>query len=147
MYAGAALAIVGGIFSLVTIEQGIQLGLNSSNTRLSGREYETAASVARAIAYAGVLFSIVVGTALWIWMALANNAGKNWARIVATGFAGIGIVSQLISVVSSGANHTLIVGSLIFGILTLIVSIAALTLMWLKPSSEYYKFKSQKVVY
>lgn len=147
MYVGAALALIGGIFGLFTVELGIQLGLNQENLALNVREYEAVATIGRVVAYAGVIFGMVVGTGLWIWMAMANNAGRKWARIVATVFAAISIIGGLVSMIMNGANHTLILGSMIFGILTLIVSVAALVYLWLKPSTEYYNFKSQKITY
>ena len=147
MYVGAALALIGGIFGLFTVELGIQLGLNSTDVQLSAREYEAAATIARVVAYVGVIFGIVVGTGLWIWMAMANNAGRKWARILATVFAAIGIIGGLVSLISNSANHTLVLANMIFGILTLIVSVAALVYLWLKPSTEYYNFKSQKITY
>lgn len=147
MYVGAALALISGIFGLFTVEESVRLALGQSNAPMSGSNYEAAVSLARGAAYAGVIFSIVVATGLWIWMAIANNAGKSWARIVATVFGVIGIIGNLGSMGTAAAGRTLIIGSLIFGILTLIVSIAALVYMWLKPSTEYYKFKSQKISY
>lgn len=147
MYIGAALALIGGIFSLFTVEAGIQASLNQTSVQLSEREYEAAASLARGLAYAAAIFGMVVGTGLWIWMALANNAGRKWARIVATVFAAIGIIGGIVSLISSAASRSLIAGSMILGILTLLVSIAALVYLWLRPSTEYYNFKSQKITY
>lgn len=148
MYVGAALSLIGGIFSLFQIDQVLQLALSQAGTsELSGSSYEAAKSVAQATAYGTAIFGLVVSTALWIWMALANDGGKSWARIVATVFAAIGILGGAYSLISGFVTQMIFVNNLIFGVLTLIVSIAALVLIWLKPSTEYYKFKSQKVLY
>ncbi|WP_394940303.1 hypothetical protein [Psychromicrobium sp. YIM B11713] len=148
MFVGAALALLGGIFSLFQIDRVLDLALSQANTsELSGSSYESAKSIAQAAAYGTAIFSLVISTALWIWMALVNNAGKSWARVVATVFAGIGIIGGIYSLISGLVSKMMFWDNLIFGILTLLVSIAALVLIWLKPSTEYYKFKSQKVLY
>src|SRR5215471_14912088 len=61
MYAGAGLEVLGLIFDLII------------------RKGSTASGIPGAI----------IGVGLWIWMAKANQAGKNWARITSTVFFGI----------------------------------------------------------
>ena len=43
-----------------------------------------------------IIFGLI-GIGLWLWMAYANKAGKNWARITATAFFGLDTLSVLTS--------------------------------------------------
>ena len=61
MYVGAGLEVLGLIFNLIT------------------RQGSTAAGIP----------GTLIGIGLWIWMARANQAGKDWARITSTVFFGI----------------------------------------------------------
>lgn len=114
---------------------------------MSGTQYEAAKSGAQIGGYFGGIFGLVVGTGLWIWMAFANNAGKKWARVLSTVFAAFSIIGGLYTVISGLLTQTIFVSGLVLGILTSLVSVVALVFIWLKPSTEYYNFKSQKTLY
>lgn len=148
MYVGAALSLIGGLFSLFQVDRAVQIALSQpSVSQLNGSNFESVKSATQAITYGSIIFALVISTGLWIWMALANSGGKSWARIVATVFAGLGILGGIYSLISNFVTKSIFVDNLIIGILSLIVSITALVLLWLKPSTEYIKFKSQKVLY
>ena len=40
---------------------------------------------------------MLIGVLLWVWMAWANNKGRNWARIVASVLFGLNTISLLLS--------------------------------------------------
>ncbi len=76
MYVGAGLEVLGLIFNLIT-------------------RGSTASGIPGAL----------LGIGLWIWMAKANQAGKNWARITSTVFFGIECLFLLLLVAGAGVRH------------------------------------------
>jgi hypothetical protein len=79
-------------------------------------------------------FIAIISLALWIWMAWANSGGRNWARIVSSVLFGIFTVYLLFSLggIATGAGK-------IVELVTWLLAIAALVLLWLRPSSAYFK--------
>jgi hypothetical protein len=80
------------------------------------------------------VLSGVIGIALWLWMARANNQGKNWARILSTVLFCLATL-DLIGVFSE--PKTLI--GLIFPVLTWLVGLGAVFLLWRPESSAFFK--------
>jgi hypothetical protein len=118
MYVGAGLEVLGLVFDLI-VRQG------SNATGIPGA---------------------ILGVALWLWMARANKAGKNWARITSTVFFGIdclGLLLLLIGVgavmhsVSSSLRIVLVLAALA-GVLTWVIGLVTIVLLWSRESSEYY---------
>jgi len=118
MYAGAGLEVLGLIFDLI-IRKG------SSASGIPGA---------------------IIGVGLWIWMARANQAGKNWARVTSTVFFGIdclGLLLLLVGVgvvmhdVSSSVKIVLVL-SVVAGVVTWVIGLVTIVLLWKRESSEYY---------
>ncbi|GAB2631805.1 hypothetical protein [Nocardia goodfellowii] len=94
-----------------------------------------------------VIFSVAIGVAtnlvsagLWIWMAFANRAGKNWARITASVLFGLSTVFTILSLVGSGVFGAGSGGAgIIAGVLTWLIGVAAIVLLWHKRSAAYFK--------
>ncbi|MEU8897529.1 hypothetical protein [Nocardia sp. NPDC048505] len=94
-----------------------------------------------------VVFSIavtvvvnVISAGLWIWMAFATRAGKNWARITASVLFGVNTLFTLLGLVGSGvfgASENAV--GLIFSVILWLVGLAAIVLLWLKQSAPYFK--------
>jgi hypothetical protein len=118
MYAGAGLEVLGLIFDLI-IHRG-----------------STASGIPGAI----------IGIGLWIWMAKANQAGKNWARITSTVFFGIDCLGLLLILVGVGvvmhavspSVKIVLVASVVAGIITWVIGLVTIVLLWGRESSEYY---------
>jgi hypothetical protein len=84
MYAGAGLEVLGLVLNLIIV----------------GR-----------VGSSGVFSGIVgpaVGVALWLWMATANKAGQNWARITSTVFFGLDSLFLLVVLIGAGALMALV---------------------------------------
>jgi hypothetical protein len=145
--AGAALSLVGII---VTLAQS-----GSIRSTLESRETNSAISpgtlnaLATGTIVAAAVFGLV-GTALWIWMAFATKAGKNWARILSAVFFGLSAVSTLFSTVTyfasstSGSSSTTFTSSdttlgLVVSVLEFLAGLAAIILLWHKDSAAYFK--------
>ena len=93
-----------------------------------------------------------IGAALWAWMALANRAGKRWARITATVFFGIETLSVglLLLVIhelphlaarigASGTAITAIAGfALVVSLAIWFLGLTIIVLLWRRESSAYY---------
>ncbi|HVX46261.1 MAG TPA: DUF6264 family protein [Mycobacteriales bacterium] len=92
----------------------------------------------------GRWISIVLGGVffvLYVMLVLQLRRGRNWARIVVTVLLGLGVISGLSSVSqpATAANKTL-------GVLGLVIDIAVLVLLYLKPSAEYYRADARRRV-
>jgi hypothetical protein len=94
-----------------------------------------------------VVFGLI-GVGLWIWMAFANRAGKNWARITATVFFALLTVSLLGNLASRSSDSTMPAGSsdtavgTILSVLTWIVGLIAIIFLYNRKSTAYFKPKA-----
>jgi cytochrome bd-type quinol oxidase subunit 2 len=140
MWVGAAINVVGIIVGLITMGSKSQI---REQIATSGQQVNQAVVNA---AYATTIVSLIVGgvigALLWLWMAWKNGQGRRWARILATVFAAINLVSTIYSVIV-GSSATVSMGngtvaSMIVGVVGLIVGIVVVVLLWLKPSSEFF---------
>ena len=137
MLTGAALAAIGIVAALV------QIGTIRDSVRDNLRDNPSSTNVDTAVNF--TIGSIVVigliGVGLWIWMAFANRAGQNWARIIGTVFFGIAVLFTLIglaaSATSMGSSSTA-VGTVI-NVLSLLVGLAVVILLWNGRSTPYFK--------
>jgi hypothetical protein len=82
----------------------------------------------------------VIGVALWLWMASANGKGKKWARIVATVFAAINVLS-FVYALTTDTSPTL---SLLVGAASVLVGIAALVFMYRSDATQFYNANSAR---
>jgi hypothetical protein len=118
MYVGAGLELLGLVFDLITHKGSTAEGIPGS----------------------------LIGVALWIWMAQANRAGKNWARITSTVFFGIDCLALLLLLaglslvmhsVSSSVKPVLVLAA-VAGIVTWAIGLVTIVLLWKRESSDYY---------
>ncbi|HEV2636813.1 MAG TPA: hypothetical protein VGX23_16795 [Actinocrinis sp.] len=133
MYVGAALSVVGAALSVYEAR-------------------ETGSGVVGVGTLDGLgIFGGAIDLGLWVWMALANRAGHNWARITGTVFFGITSLGTVFSVISLFAlgdlnrsaglhtDHGTEVGSVIFSVITWLVGLYATVMMWHKTASAFYQ--------
>ncbi|SDK29138.1 hypothetical protein SAMN05428985_103430 [Nocardioides sp. YR527] len=87
----------------------------------------------------------LVALGLWIWMAVMNGKGRNWARIVATILGALSLAGSLSSVGNiagnaalGGATMPMSAGNVVLSVLDPLLVIAILVLLWLRPSSAYF---------
>lgn len=130
MYAGAAVSLIGIIVDLTT--------LSSTKSKIESQHRDwtvTQVNNAEHVAIGVFIVSGLLGAALWIWMAQTCKAGKGWARIVATVLFAIDTLSVAVgaSAVSSGA------ATRIYGLVIWLIGLAAIILLWQRPSSDYFK--------
>ena len=80
-----------------------------------------------------VTVGVVAGLAeiaLWLWMALANSQGRNWARIVSTVLVGLATLHLF-------GNEGVV--PMVFSVSTWLVGLAAVWLLWRPASGGFFK--------
>lgn len=90
-----------------------------------------------------VLGLITLG--LWIWMAIMNGKGRNWARITGTVLGGLSLLSSLSSIGNMAGNAALggmsvpmSTGGIVLAVVDPLLVVAILVLLWLPVSSAYF---------
>ncbi len=132
MYAGAAISTVSLIISLADIH-GTKVAIEKARPNLTATQINQLNTFIISLA----IVSGVLGIALWLWMAWANNQGKNWARILSTVLFGLATL-DMIGVFSQPKT----VYGLIFPILTWLVGLGAVFLLWRPESTAFFKPQS-----
>jgi hypothetical protein len=128
MYAGAAVSAISLVATLVTIGS-LKTAIHKRSPNLTPAELHSA-EVAGVVA--AVIFGLI-GIGLWIWMARANQAGKNWARITSTVFFGLDTLGALASFRQA---ETLL--SRLISLLVWLIGLGAVLMLWRRESSEYF---------
>lgn len=138
MISGAVLAVIGGVITISETNT-IRSQVESRNPAFSTSQVDTTVNVAVGAAVVG----IVIYAGLWIWMAFANRAGKNYARITGTVFFGISTLFTLIGLAASAGSSVSSVKvngfSVVISVLGWLVGLATVILLWNKQSSPYFK--------
>ena len=108
--------------------------IGSLRTAIHNRDHSltpTQLHSAEVVAVAAAVIFGLVGIGLWLWMAYANKAGRNWARITSTVFFGIDTISLLAGLRQAEPVLTRVVSIVIW-----LIGLAAIVLLWRKESSE-----------
>ena len=129
MYAGAAVSTVSLTISLVDIS-GTKEAIRKARPSLT----TTQVNQLNTFIITSAIVSGVLGIALWLWMARANNQGKNWARIVSTVLFGLATL-DLFGVLRE--PKTLL--GLVFPVLTWLVGAGAIWLLLRPDSTAFFK--------
>jgi hypothetical protein len=143
--AGAALSLIGVVVTLTQMGS-IRTLLETSDPNADQTTVDSL--VTATIAAACVMGVVEVG--LWIWMAFATKAGKNWARVLSTVFFGLnaagtvfGTLADLAGSSSSSSSTTFASSDTtlgqIVGWLTFLAGLGAIVLLWNKESTAYFK--------
>jgi uncharacterized protein (DUF983 family) len=129
MYAGAALSAIGLILTVVTFHS-LEVAVRNAAPQLSVRQ-------AHATAVGAVVVAVVVGLigiGLWLWMAWANKAGKNWGRITSTVLFGLNTLALIAGFVRAGAALSRISSLLIW-----LAGLGAIVFLWRREASDYFE--------
>ena len=136
MYVGAALSLLGIIVTFLsrdTIRDSVEKASRDATKPMTSDQMDAAVAL-------GVGFGVVlglIGVALWLWMAVANGRGRKWARVVATVFFGLSVLSLLGSLVQKPP-----VLSLVLGLVSLLLGAYIIVLLYKRESTEYYEAQS-----
>lgn len=139
MYGGAALSAISAILVLVvssSIKTAVGKALRTANQTAinQGKKPLTAAQIhsVENVTIVVLVVILLIGAALWAWMAWANGRGRNWARIFATVLFALNTIFLVLSLRRAGV-------SVIFGVLGWLLGLGAVILLWRKESSEYFQ--------
>ena len=141
MYMGAAASLIGIVIDLATVGPVREklVAVNNQGAKLAS----TQATDSEHVAIGALIVVGVIGIVAWIWMAQSNQAGKNWARIVATVLFGIDTLS-LIADVNGASALSGTVATRICGIVIWLIGLAAVILLWQRTSSDYFRGSPQQ---
>ncbi|HEY2130518.1 MAG TPA: hypothetical protein VGH77_25400 [Streptosporangiaceae bacterium] len=128
MYAGAIVSAISLIITLATVGS-LKTAIHNADPTLTASKLHSAEVAAVAVA---IIFGLI-GIGLWLWMAYANKAGKNWARITATVFFGL----DTLSVLTSFRQAEPVLSRLI-SILIWLIGLGVIVLLYQRESSAYY---------
>lgn len=128
MYAGAALSLIELVVSLVTVAS-----LKSAILKRFPHYTSSQVHSAEVAIVAGVVIEAVIAIGLWIWMARANAAGHNYARITGTVLFVVYTLFLLIDLRRPSVG----VG-LVFAALVWLAGLGAVIMLWRRESSEYF---------
>lgn len=136
MYMGAAASLIGIVIDLATVGPLREklVTLNNNGAKLTS----TQVADSQHVAIGALIVAGVIGVVLWIWMAQSNQAGKSWARIVATVLFGIDTIS-LIADINGASALSGTVATRIYGIAIWLIGLAAIVLLWQRTSSDYFR--------
>jgi hypothetical protein len=139
MYAGAAISAAQLILGLALIIVDIQV---AARGQFLGH-YLTEPQLRPLIITAWIVVGLAV-VALWLWMARANDQGRNWARILSTVLFGLatlqlpGAFTQPTSHAGPGATVLYYAVAVLF-VASWLVGAAAVWLLWRPASSAFFK--------
>jgi hypothetical protein len=128
MYVGAAVSAISLIVTLLTI--------GSLKTAIRSRDPSFTQTQLHSAEVVGVTFAVIlglIGIGLWIWMASANKAGKNWARITSTVFFGLDTLGLLASL----SQAETLLGRLV-SVVVWLIGLGVVVMLWRKESSAYF---------
>lgn len=135
MYAGGA---VGALLTLhfARARPAIRAAMGLTNATKHGREHLTAAQLdhAAGITHVSLVTVHLVGTLLWIAVALLCHRGHWWARILATLLAGVGILLTWGYLTRGDPDGWATFLSLI----GTVVGVAAVVLLWQPDAGRYF---------
>lgn len=128
MYAGAALSLIELVVSLVTIS-------SLKSAILKKFPHYTTAQVhsAEVAIVVGVVIEAVIAIGLWLWMARANAAGRNYARITGT----VLFVVYTLFLLLDLRRPSVGIG-LVFSLLVWLAGLGAVIMLWRRESSDYF---------
>jgi hypothetical protein len=139
MYGGAVLSAISAILVLalsssIRNAEGKALRNGNQTLRNEGKKVLTAAQIhsVESVTIGIIVFVLLVGVALWVWMAWANGRGRNWARIMASVLFALNTIYLALSVSRAGF-------SVIFVGLGWLLGLGAIVLLWRKESSYYFQ--------
>lgn len=150
MWLGAFLSVVSMILTVVgydagTMRDAMMTGFED-DPRLedSGLDPGSFIDAFIPVLMVGIVVLGVVTLGLWIWMAVVNGKGRNWARIVATVFGAFAVFGSLSSIANipaalsmDAADTVMVLQSVVLGLVDLALAITILVLLWVPSTNAY----------
>lgn len=138
LWAGAGLTVLSLSVTLATTEQ-LADALREDNPLRSEASIDAAVEQVRGQA----IFRAIVGTSLWVWMAVKNGDGRKWARVTGTIFGIINLLATvfvaLLLLSSDTSANDYVVSALVLWAVGTVLAITLLVLLWKPESSRFYE--------
>jgi hypothetical protein len=137
MRAGGLLSLLSLVllfFTTGSMRDAVEKSLRDADATVSQDAIDAAVGVGIGFA---VVFSLV-GVALWFWMAAMNGKGRSWARVVATIFFAIQVLSFLFSFTQPQP-----ILSRLVSLIMVAIGAGAIYFMYRPESSQYYQAMSR----
>jgi hypothetical protein len=128
MYVGAALSFIELVVGLATISS-VKSAIIKAYPRYTASQVHSLEVASIAI---GVLVG-VIAIALWLWMARACAAGRNYARVTGTVFFGLNTLFLLLSLARPHAGL-----GLVFNVLVWLAGLGAVIMLWRRESAPWF---------
>jgi hypothetical protein len=128
MYVGAATSIIGIIIDILTV--------NATKTAIERRSHHLTTSQLNASQHAliaGFIVGGLIGAAAWIIVARNCQGGKNWARITGTVLFAVVTIDTIVGLTAPLASAVKI-----WGVVIWLVGLAAVVLLWQRPSTQFF---------
>ncbi|WP_157405420.1 hypothetical protein [Actinopolyspora halophila] len=150
------LLTAGAMLSVTQMVDEMVAGADIETTSPNAPDPATVANAVFMAIFSIAIFFYAVLTGLWILFGFKMRAGRNWARITLTVFAGIWILYMLPTLFGNGMtsmNNMTLQGSQVdldppvalfalnisTGAVSIIAMIAFLVLVWMRPSNWFFK--------
>lgn len=128
IWANVALSLVSALLTFTMLDDLVDQVIESS-----GSSGTIDRDTARVTVIVSVVFALVIGVAFAALFAYFIGKGANWARIVYTVLAAIGIISSLVGL---GGQPPLL---LVLSLVSLVLSIAIVVFLYRPDSNAYFK--------
>jgi hypothetical protein len=135
MYVGAGIQLIELMMSLATIGQFRRAVASASSIALTASQLHAA----EVFGVGYLVIAGLIGAAVWVWMARKNNAGRRWARILASVFFGFSTLGVLVVIAEPNTGMVKILP-----VLNWLVGLCAIVLLWRRDSGEFFTTESRR---
>jgi hypothetical protein len=128
MYVGAATSIIGIIIDILTV--------NATKIAIERRSHKLTVSqidASQHVLIAGFIVGGLIGAVAWIIVARNCQGGKNWARITGSVLFAVVTIDTIVGLTAPLAGAVKI-----WGIVVWLVGLAAVVLLWQRPSTQFF---------
>lgn len=135
--ATVVLGLVSAVVTFANWEQIVDEALRQAGVGLGGSERDMALSAAELGVQIGLVIGVVFTAVylLFLWFAWQ---GRNWARVVLWVLGGLSVLSGIASLGVGGTGIGYLDGLSLF---SLLLTVAGVVLLALKPSNEWYRYR------
>lgn len=128
MYTGALLSAISLVIGLATTS-GLRKAIRSSGPKLTASQVTTDVHATEAV----LVVVGLIGIGLWIWLAVASQRGRNWARITGSVFFGLDTLILIYSFARASD-----VASTAASVVLWAVGLGAVYFLWQRDSTAFF---------
>lgn len=129
MYLGAVLSAITPVIGLSTSGD-LRAAVHHAEPKLRPSQVSAAVHITEV----SIVVVGLIGVGLWIWMAIANRRGREWARITGTVLFGLNTISLIANLVQHETTLAEAVALVVWAI-----GLGAVAFLWKPTSNAYFK--------